>query len=91
MGLFKSWKERRAYHKENAKTVVLSKGEKLSARDKAIRSQGYMAGQRAAWDESMHRRDNAGFNEIKAKRKQKQENYKAEKNRSQGRSTYNEF
>jgi len=79
MGLFKTWKEKRAYHKDNAKTIKLGKGEKLTPREKAIRSQGYMAGQRSAWDESSHKNTPDRWEQTLIKRKMKKEEYDSTK------------
>jgi len=72
----RSWKEKREYNRQNAKTLKLAKGERLTAREKAIRSQGYMSGQVNAWDEGMYKTDKAGFKKIQDKRKAKRQEYK---------------
>jgi len=77
MGFF-SWKKKRAYHKDKAKTVKFAKGEKMTDREKAIFSQGYMKGQHNAWDESNLKNNPALFENIKAERAIKREQYKAD-------------
>jgi len=82
MGLiekFQSWKQKREYHKQNSQNVKLGKGEKLTEREKAIRSQGYMAGQRAAWDEKTHKTDKNKWEQTQIKRRLKREEFKANK------------
>ena len=84
----KSWKEKREFHKEQAQNVKLKKGEKLTEREKAIRSQGYLAGQYARMDEELFYKDKDKFKKVKRDRKAKKQAYLDKKEEEQRKKEF---